>query len=53
VENVAEVFSRLLDAGRIGFQNCENPFAAALAKREKAAIYTGDPEFKTIKVVCL
>jgi predicted nucleic acid-binding protein len=32
-------------------------FAAALAKREKAEIYTGDPEFKTaereIKIVWL
>jgi hypothetical protein len=24
-------------------------FAAALAKREKAEIYTGDPEFKTVE----
>jgi predicted nucleic acid-binding protein len=24
-------------------------FAAALAKREKAEVYTGDPEFKTVE----
>ena len=30
----------------MSFADC---LAAALAKREKAEIYTGDPEFKTVE----
>jgi predicted nucleic acid-binding protein len=53
-QELSELAGELKVAKKMSLADC---FAAALAKREKAEIYTGDPEFKAmereIKVVWL
>jgi uncharacterized protein len=53
-QELSELAGELKVVKKMSLADC---FAAALAKREKAEIYTGDPEFKTlerdIKVVWL
>ena len=53
-QELSELAGELKVAKKMSLADC---FTAALAKREKAEIYTGDPEFKTvgreIKVVWL
>jgi predicted nucleic acid-binding protein len=43
---LSELAGELKAVKKMSLADC---FAAALAKREKAEIYTGDPEFKTVK----
>lgn len=45
-QELAELAGELKVAKKMSLADC---FAAALAKREKAEIYTGDPEFKTVE----
>jgi predicted nucleic acid-binding protein len=45
-QELAELAGELKVTKKISLADC---FAAALAKREKAEIYTGDPEFKTVE----
>jgi predicted nucleic acid-binding protein len=45
-QELSELAGDLKVVKKMSLADC---FAAALAKREKAEIYTGDPEFKTVK----
>ena len=45
-QELAEPAGELKVAKKMSLADC---FAAALAKREKAELYTGDPEFKTVE----
>ena len=45
-QELSEVAGELKVVKKMSLADC---FAAALAKREKAEIYTGDPEFKTVE----
>ena len=45
-QELSELAGELKVVKKMSLADC---FAAALAKREKAEIYTGDPEFKTVK----
>ena len=45
-QELAELAGELKVTKKMSLADC---FAAALAKREKAEIYTGDPEFKTVE----
>ena len=45
-EELSEVAGELKVVKKMSLADC---FAAALAKRERAEIYTGDPEFKTVE----
>ena len=45
-QELSELAGDLKVVKRMSLADC---FAAALAKREKAEIYTGDPEFKTVE----
>jgi len=45
-QELSELAGELKVAKKMSLADC---FAAALAKREKAEIYTGDPEFKAVQ----
>jgi predicted nucleic acid-binding protein len=45
-QELSELAGELKVTKKMSLADC---FAAALAKREKAEIYTGDPEFKTVE----
>ena len=45
-QKLSEVAGELKVVKKMSLADC---FAAALAKRERAEIYTGDPEFKTVE----
>jgi len=45
-QELSELAGEFKVAKKMSLADC---FAAALAKREKAEIYTGDPEFKTVE----
>ena len=45
-QELSELAGELKVVKKMSLADC---FAAALAKREKAEIYTGDPEFKTVE----
>jgi ribonuclease VapC len=45
-QELSELAGELKVAKKMSLADC---FAAALAKREKAEIYTGDPEFKAVE----
>jgi uncharacterized protein len=45
-QELSELAGELKAVKKMSLADC---FAAALAKREKAEIYTGDPEFKTVE----
>jgi ribonuclease VapC len=45
-QGLAELAGELKATKKMSLADC---FAAALARREKAAIYTGDPEFKAVE----
>jgi uncharacterized protein len=45
-QDLSEMAGELKAVKKMSLADC---FAAALAKREKAEIYTGDPEFKTVE----
>jgi predicted nucleic acid-binding protein len=45
-QELSELAGELKVVKKMSLADC---FAAALAKREKAKIYTGDPEFKTVE----
>ena len=45
-QELSELAGELKVAKKMSLADC---FAAALAKREKAQIYTGDPEFKAVE----
>ena len=45
-QELAELAGELKVTKKMSLADC---FAAALAKREGAEIYTGDPEFKTVE----
>jgi ribonuclease VapC len=45
-QELSELAGELKVAKRMSLADC---FAAALAKREKAELYTGDPEFKAVE----
>ncbi len=45
-QELSEVAGELKVVKKISLADC---FAAALAKRERAKIYIGDPEFKTVE----
>ena len=45
-QELSELAGELKVMKKMSLADC---FAAALAKREKAEIYTGDPEFKTVE----
>jgi predicted nucleic acid-binding protein len=44
--DLSELAGELKAVKKMSLADC---FAAALAKREKAELYTGDPEFKTVE----
>ena len=45
-QELSELADELKAVKKMSLADC---FAAALAKREKTEIYTGDPEFKTVE----
>jgi ribonuclease VapC len=45
-QELSELAGELKVTKKMSLADC---FAAALAKREKAGIYTGDPEFETVE----
>jgi uncharacterized protein len=45
-QELSELAGELKVVKKMSLADC---FAAALAKREKAEVYTGDPEFKTVE----